>query len=405
MSILRDLNIPRSGSVENAKLLAWHVAEGEPYAEGDLLYEIETDKVATEVEATEPGILAKKLAAEGDEHKVGDRIGYWVAPGTSREAIVRALDAQTEAEATANASKPEAAVTASPQPAAATGEGGERLSPLVRRLAKEHGVDLATVRGSGPAGRITGDDVLAAAGKGAVSGGTAVPPGYEGVPCTKHPHSLRRKTIARRLVEAAAAPTLTADMEIDLSGLLSRREAAKAEGPAPSVLALIAVETARLLSTTHKRLNATYTDEAALMWDTVNLGIAIDTEDGLVVPVIRDAQGLDAPEISRRVADLAERARSNSLRADELEGGTFTLSNPGSLGPVIRAEAILNTPQVALLGLPGMVRIPRAIPDGAAWSIEVRPVLCPSLTFDHRALDGGAVISFLNDLKAAIEAM
>jgi pyruvate/2-oxoglutarate dehydrogenase complex dihydrolipoamide acyltransferase (E2) component len=404
MSILRDLKIPRSGSVENAKILAWHVKEGAPFAEGELLYEIETDKVATEVEAAEPGILAKRLAAEGDEHKVGDRVGYWAAPGTSREAIAQALEALDAPAADEDAS-PANGPAAAPQHAATAESGaGERVSPLVRRLAKEHGVDLSSLQGSGPGGRITGEDVLSASGQGD-SSPAALPPGYEGVACSRHQHSMRRKTIARRLTEAASAPTLTADMEIDLTGLLAHRESAKATGAAPSVLALIAVETAKLLSGAHKRLNATYTDEASLIWDTVNLGIAIDTEDGLVVPVIRDAQTLDAMAIGERIADLAARARANTLQAHELDAGTFTLSNPGSLGPTIRAEAILNTPQVALLGLPGMVRIPRALPDGDGWKIEVRPVIRPSLTFDHRALDGGNVIAFLNDLKSAIEAM
>ncbi len=398
MTKLHDLKIPHSGSVENAKLIEWRIAEGAAFREGDILYEIETDKVATEVEAVEPGILARRLSAEGDEHKVGDRIGLWASPGTTASAIAEALSAfdATPAEAPGGpqASAPSPApTTSSPAPA------GERISPLVRRLAKEYGVDLDDVTGSGPGGRITGEDVLAAAGQG--KSGTS--DAYDALPVTRLPHSLRRKTIARRMTEAAAAPTLTADMEVDLSKLLAKRDAARTDGKPPSVLAYVAHAVAVLLMGKHQALNATYTEDAALRWGTVNLGIAIDTEDGLVVPVIRDAQTLDPAALAERIADLATRARANSLAASELDGGTFTLSNPGSLGPVIRAEAILNTPQVALLGLPGLIHAPVAVKAGDGWAVEVRPLVRASLTFDHRALDGGPVIAFLNDLKAELE--
>ncbi|MFZ1293471.1 MAG: 2-oxo acid dehydrogenase subunit E2, partial [Pseudomonadales bacterium] len=217
------------------------------------------------------------------------------------------------------------------------------------------------------------------------------------------------RTIARRLAESARTmPQLTADMQVDLGNLLAARSrlnaAEQAAGRASvSVLSFVAAAVCRLLPQ-HAELNATYADTHMLLWRVVNLGVAVDTPEGLVVPVLRDAGRLSLPELNAAITALASRARAGELRAEELEGGTFTISNPGSLGPVLRAQAILNPPQVALLGLPGMRRAPVAIDDGSGgYCVEVRPLLCPSLTFDHRALDGGQVIRFLNALKEELE--
>ncbi|WP_262408083.1 dihydrolipoamide acetyltransferase family protein [Sphingopyxis sp. OPL5] len=398
MSILKELKIPHMGSVENAKLLSWVVREGETYADGDILYEVETDKTATEIEADGPGILVRQLAEPDAPMKVGDLVGLWAAAGTSQGDIAAALaarDSAAPAEAGAPAAVAADAPVAPAAAAAAPTEEGQRLSPLVRRLAAEHGVDLTTLAGTGPGGRITGDDVLAAAGK---SDGGAGAPGD----CETIAHSLRRQTIARRMTEAAAIPTLTADMEIDLGGLFARRAADKAAGRSISVLGQIA-HTAVEILVEQGLLNAHWTDSALLRFKSVHLGVAVETDDGLVVPVIRDAQSLDAEGLTAAIAELAEKARSGALKPADLEGGTFTISNPGSLGPTIRAEALLNPPQIALLGLPGIVRAPRAVERDGAWAVEVRQVVRPSLSFDHRAVDGGPVIAFLNLLKERLE--
>lgn len=395
MTILKNLNIPHMGSVENAKLLDWIVKEGETFAEGEILYEIETDKTATDVEAPDAGIFVKKLAEPGDEFKVGDLVGLWVAAGTAQADIASALEQWGNA---SNAdSNDTQSPTTGPEPsvlaAAVEERDGPKLSPLVRRLAAEHGVDLATVQGTGEGGRITGDDVLNAANQGTASDEVE-----------RVPHSLRRKTIAARMTEAANIPTLTADMEVDLSALFKRREALKAGGAAPTVMALIAHEAVQCLLT-HQALNAHWQDDAVLLWKPVHLGVAVNTADGLIVPVVRNADKLDAAALTNAIAEVADRARQGHLKPEDLQGGTFTISNPGALGPTVRAEALLNPPQVALLGLPGIVREPRAIQNGAEWSVEVRPIIRLSLSFDHRALDGGPVIAFLNDLKARIETL
>jgi pyruvate/2-oxoglutarate dehydrogenase complex dihydrolipoamide acyltransferase (E2) component len=418
--MLKDLNIPRMGSVENAKLVSWHVQEGGAYAVGDILFEIETDKTTTEVVAEESGILAKHLAAEGDEFKVGDRVGQWAPAGTSASALRKLLagDAAPTLEprqtlaAETKVTGPE--VAAAPRPLPRSSAGGQLISPLARRLAALHGINPAALQGGGPRGRITSHDILMAA----MSGGGAppsppkepqvlmssnssqpLPPAIEGESLFV-PHSMRRRTIANRMTMAASIPSLTADVEMDLTALLAKRKSM----PGVSVLGFIAHEAVAALAA-HRRLNAHWQDDGVVEWSTVHLGVAVDAPEGLVVPVIRHAERLGPVGLTHAIADLAAKARDGGLKLEEMEGGTFTISNPGSVGPVIRAEALLNPPQVALLGLPGIVRAPVAIPDGDSWSIAVRPLLRASLTFDHRALDGGPVIAFLNTLKARIEAL
>lgn len=416
MTTLSELRIPHSGSVENAKLVSWLIAEGAAFSAGQALYEIETDKTVMEVEAEADGVLARCEAEVGAEMKVGDRVG-WTAPvgatASDLAAAVRALDASSSA---APAAAPPAAPTssaASVDAGAATArpaaEAGARLSPLVRRLAAEHGVDLATVTGTGAGGKITGDDVLNAAKGG--SAGVPTLPGYEAVAVKAVANSSRRKAIARRLLESARnTATLTADMQIDLTMLLaarerlnSRRKAAGASGV--SVLSFIAHDLCKVLRQ-RPDFNASYTESHTLLWQDLHLGVAVDSPEGLVVPVIRHADQMDVEQLDAAVRSLAARAREGKLQPADLEGATFTLSNPGSLGPVLRAEAVLNPPQVALLGLPAVLRVPVAVQaEGGAWAVEVRPVVRPSLSFDHRALDGGQVIAFLDDLRQRIETL
>jgi pyruvate/2-oxoglutarate dehydrogenase complex dihydrolipoamide acyltransferase (E2) component len=399
------------GSVENARLLHWFIEEGASFSRGDLLYELETDKTVTEVEADADGVLVRRLAAEGDEFKMGDRVGLQAPAGTGSAEIAAALAAMDGGGPAADAG---------PKSSVPTGAVNVKSSPRSRKLAREHGVDITTLTGTGPRGRITGEDVLKAAsgtGGGPVEAATAPqvekPPAFNapaaGVSQEAKgqiiPHSLRRKTIARNMAATKReVPHLTADMDIDLSGLIALRKRYQANGqPAPSILAFFATSAARLLMD-HRHLNATFRDNDTILWDTVGLNIGVDTEEGLVVPIIRDAQLLTAAEMTTQIARLAARARDGSLAPSDMSGGTFTISNPGALGPVVRAEAVLNGPQVALLGMPGIVNKPVAVEmaDGS-FAIQVRPIIRAGITFDHRALDGGPVIRFLNALKFAIE--
>jgi len=413
MAVLNQLRIPHMGSVENARVVAWHLAEGDRFNRGQLLYEVETDKTLTEITADADGILARRAAEEGDELKVGDLVGWWTAVDATPAVIADALAALDGKPAAA--SVPSAAASSQAAPArrdedAATAPG---YSPRVRALAREHGVDLARVRGSGPRGRVTAEDVLAAAASAEVASSAEnasdIPAGYEGIPHVAHANSMRRRTIARRLAESArTAPHVTADMQIDMMSVLAARSRINAletgaGRPTVSLLSFLAAAVCRILPE-HPELNATYLDTHTLHWSAINLGIAVDTDDGLIVPVLRDAGTLSLQELNTAIAGVAERARAGKSEAGELDGGTFTISNPGSLGPVLRAEAILNPPQVALLGLPAMRYAPVAVSDAAGgFRVEVRPLLRASLTFDHRALDGGQVIRFLNAVKQDLE--
>ena len=429
--MLKDLNIPRMGSVENARMVAWRIDEGAPFQPGDVLYEIETDKTTTEVEAEEPGILARRLAAEGDEFKVGDRIGLWAAPGTLPANIEQALsgDAAPASQAVIPppaAAHPPATAAGFVRPVARGAAGGARISPLARRLAAQHDIDVAHISGSGAGGRITGDDVRAAARAASAilpapqsapapatraSAASAAPASPAPAPTVAYqappegeasvvPHTMRRRTIARRMVESAAIPTRTADMEIELTALFAARK----RQPGASILAMVAQETVAVLLQM-PQFNAHWRDDALVVWNTVHLGVAVDTPEGLVVPVIRNAERLNARGLTDAIAELAAKARAGKLSVAEIEGSTFTISNPGSVGPVLHTEALINPPEVGILGLPGIVRAVKAVPDGDGWATAVRPVLRPSLTFDHRAIDGGPAVEFLNTLKARIEAL
>ncbi|WP_116366481.1 dihydrolipoamide acetyltransferase family protein [Parahaliea mediterranea] len=411
MSDVKQLRIPHMGSVENARLVAWHVAENAYFTAGQTLYEVETDKTLTEVDADCDGYLLKQLAEEDEDFKVGDVVGLFAdgeVPGEALQAALQALNAVgADADAIPDAS-PSAGSTAdnsaaTPANTAAGAAGGARHSPLVRKLAAEHGINLTEVAGSGPAGRVTKEDILARVA--AADAKSPLPAGYEAVPCKTVANSLRRQTIARRLSAVAReVPQLTADMEIAIEHLievrheLSRTQVARGEAGI-SLFSCIAAAVCKALAD-HPELNATYGEKERYLWQTVNLGIAVDTPDGLVVPVVKDAQRLDVNELNTAIKGLTARALGGSLDREELEGGTFTLSNPGALGPVLRAEAILNPPQVALLGLPATRQVPVAeIDDDGNCRVAVRTVLRPSLTFDHRALDGGHAIRFLNTLS------
>ena len=210
------------------------------------------------------------------------------------------------------------------------------------------------------------------------------------------------------MATAAAVPSLTADVRVDLGLVLALREehnAARlaAGGEKASVQAFVARAAVEALRD-HPDLNAMFTDTELIRWSAVNLGFAVDAPGGLVVPVIRDAQSLGVVEISAAIADLARKAREGTLESTDLQGGTFTISNPGAVGPCLRAEALLNPPQTGLLGLPGLRREPVVVqgPDGDE-RVEIRSVMDPSLTFDHRAVDGGEAIRFLVGVRDRLQ--
>jgi pyruvate dehydrogenase E2 component (dihydrolipoyllysine-residue acetyltransferase) len=290
---------------------------------------------------------------------------------------------------------------------------GDRISsPVARRIAERHGIDLAGLRGSGMRGRVRKADVLAAL-ETAPAAPTAAPAsglprGYEDVPHTIEATTRQRRLIAEHMVRSRqTAAHMTTEAEVDMSAAARAREAINARRAAAghgkvSYLALIARAACAALQE-FPRLNSTFEMERHIIWNQVNLGIAVDTDAGLLVPVIRGCERLTAGAIADAIAELAQRARERRLTPDHMRAGTFTISNPGSLGG-ISAMAIINQPQVAILGTPAIVRRPAVVTDEhGEETIGIRPLMTLALTYDHRAVDGGEATRCVVRMKQLLE--
>ena len=435
-TVLIEVKIPHMGSVENATVTQWYKAEGDAVTEDDVICEIQTDKVVTEINAPSAGVLARILAAEGDDTPVGTVIALLADPSAAPDEVAAGLAAYTAGDAALppHTSDVTPAATPTPPEPVTSRPGQPRPSPLVRRLASEHAIVLDTVTGTGPGGRVTRDDLL-----GVINGTTSatppaptapapatpptaprpapapavgtssLPAGYQDVPHDAVPLSAQRRAIADNLATSArTAPQLTADVDVDLSWLSDVRaqlNASRQAGGATKLSFLPFIARAACATLTeHRDLNATYTGSHLVRWEPINLSVAVDSPAGLMVPVIDDAGRFTVTALADLLDTLSAKARDGKLAATDVQRGTFTLSNPGSVGPVERAEAILNPPQVALLGLTAIKRRPVALvsPDGDEY-VGIRPILRLSLTFDHRAIDGAPVIRFLTDLKGRLE--
>jgi 2-oxoglutarate dehydrogenase E2 component (dihydrolipoamide succinyltransferase) len=287
-------------------------------------------------------------------------------------------------------------------------------------MAKSHGVDLASVEGTGRNGRIRKADVEQAIGDFVRRGRTKstpapaassaeLPAGYSDVPHEVVETTRVRRAIAEHMARSRqTAAHMTTEVDVDLGTLIDVRAGINAAGleagePKLSFLPFIARAACAALGE-HPDLNATFLGERMIRWQTVNLGVAVDTPEGLLVPVVKGCERLTAAEIGAAIADLAERARTRKLVPDDLAGGTFTLSNPGSVGAV-SAPAIINQPQVAVLGVPAIQRRPWVIADEHGdESIAIRSILRLALTFDHRAIDGAGATRFAVAVKDNLEA-
>ena len=466
--------MPHMGvSVDEGTVIEWLKEVGDEVKADEPLCAIATDKVDTEVVAPADGVLVRIVADVGADVPVGQPLAE-LAPVGGGAVGVGSADATRRGEDSAGASEADGAsrgVSAEPTPTAETGSGGgeSRLtpglaaraaagrdefgrfdpqaaaeavlsfvpaasgtngasgvlaSPIARRMAASHGVELASLRGTGRAGRIRKVDV-----ERALAGSVdfvrplrtkstapsepsptqpAFPPGHADVPHEVVETPRVRKVIAEHMARSRqTAAHMTTEVDVDLSTLTRVRaelNAARLDAGEPklSYLPFIARAACAALAD-FPELNATFLGERTIHWQQVNLGVAVDTEEGLLVPVIKACDQLTAPEIGAAIADLAERARTRKLSPDDLAGGTFTLSNPGSVGAV-SAPAIINQPQVAVLGIPTIQRRPWVIagPDGNE-QIEIRPILRLAVTFDHRALDGADATRFAVAVKSKLE--
>ncbi len=406
------VTLPRLGQgMEAGTVVRWLKSEGDAVAKGDPLYELDTDKVTQEVEADAGGVLLKILVTEG-EVPVGTPLALI---GEAGEDISEAEAAEPVAAAAAGTpagdgapvaaqepESPERAVAplppeAEPTPATSRSNGGRiKASPLARRIARERGIDLAVLAGTGPEGRIVAEDVERAE---ALPGTARAAAASAAGRVERVELSSLRRTIARRMTEAWAAPAFQISMSADMGRAQELRALLVERHPdeRPTVTDVLTKVCAVALLR-HREVNATFAGDAVEIHPSANVGIAVATERGLVVPVIPGCDRLTVAEIAVARADLVARARDGKLQAADLEGGTFTISNLGMYG-VEQFVAVLNPPQAAILAV-GAIDDRVVARDG---EVCVRPTMTMTMTCDHRTIDGAAAADFLRTVKTFLE--
>lgn len=414
-----DIHVPEMGeSVVEATVGEWQKKEGDVVNVGDILVELETDKVDVEVGAESSGVLVKITAQSGEDVAVGDVLGT-IDPNGSADNISPDGTTASSAESSekSNQNETTTAVT-QPSPPPKTEPAGsdqkEKVTPVAKRIAAAEGIDVGEVSGSGAKGRITKRDV-----EQHLNQKTAVSqPAQTAQPTITVPEFLlpnqpqkeerirmsrRRRTIASRLVEAQqTAAMLTTFNEIDMSAVISlrkRRQDAFVEkfGIKVGFTSFFVKATIGALKA-FPRLNAEIDGDEMVIKNYYDIGIAVGAEEGLVVPVIRDANQLNFAEIEHQVKNYAQKSREGTLSLDDLRGGTFTITNGGVFGSML-STPILNPPQVGILGLHNIVQRPIAI-EG---EVVIRPIMYVALTYDHRIVDGREAVQFLVKVKQLIE--
>lgn len=400
-----DVVMPQLGeTVTEGTVVTWHKKPGESVKADELLFDVETDKVAMEVPAPAAGVLREVLVREGETVAVGTRLAVIEEAGAtaSVQPAVRPNSAQVESRAPV--ARPEVADRQAERGAARQSAGEPPLSPVVRRLIAEHDLDPSTIKGTGRDGRITREDVLAAVGGGGARPTPAKAPTQDEVV----PLSRIRKQIGAHMVRSkATSPHVLQAVEVDFHGVEAARTALgkawrEREGFGLTYLPFIA-RAALDAITEFPRINASIDGDNLVVHSHVHLGIAVDLGfEGLMVPVIRDAQGKTLAELARAIHAFAERARSKSIVPDDLAGGTYTISNSGPFGTLITAP-IINQPQVAILSTDGVRKKPVVVESAAGDAIAIRPVGVIAQSFDHRAFDGAYSAAFLKRLREIIE--
>jgi len=396
-------------SVVEATVSKWLKHEGDSIKSFEPLLEVSTDKVDSEIPAPSEGVLLKIYVKEGQT----------VEHGTLLALIGEAGEAPTHETPQAAARAPQSANGDSHPSASYTGH----VTPVVARMVAEHGVDLSKITGTGREGRVTKKDVEAflASDSPAVSEPPAapvqpaVPPRLHpveavpaGTPGDLVPLSAMRKAIAEHMVRSKlqTSPHVTSVFEVDMSAVMAHREANKdafaRQGVNLTLTAYFVAATVDALRAT-PYLNAQWTNQGVYLHHTMNIGLAVALDDGLIVPVIKNAQDLNLMGLARAVNDLAARARNKQLKPEEVQGGTFTITNHGVSGSLF-ATPIINQPQVGILGVGVIEKRVKVITDAAGQdAIAIRPCVYVSITFDHRVVDGAAGDGFLLILKQRLE--
>jgi pyruvate dehydrogenase E2 component (dihydrolipoamide acetyltransferase) len=397
--VATEVILPRLGQgMESGTIVRWLKSEGEPVEKGEPLFELDTDKVTQEVEAEADGVLLKIAVPEG-EVPVGQTVAFIGAEGEDvpEVAAPAPVEQPKEAEPVAQAQAPE---PEAPPVEVASGNGRIKASPLARRIARERGIELSAIRGTGPDGRIVAEDVeRAEAGAPTAASNKLLQAPVSTGEVERIPLSNIRKTIARRLTKAWQIPVFQLQASADMTrvnALVARLRERDPEVRA-TVTDVLAKVCAQALMR-HREVNAEFTEDAILLHPSANVGLAVAAPQGLVVPVIRSAERLSLTEIAGIRADIVGRARENKLRAEDLEGGTFTISNLGMYS-VESFTAVLNPPQAAIVAVGATED--RVVPVGG--ETVVRPMLTLTATFDHRAVDGAPAAAFLHTLKESLE--
>jgi len=385
-----DVLMPQLGeTVAEGTIAAWHKQVGDAVEKGDVLLDVETDKVATEIEAPVSGVLASIDIAEGETVDVGTVLAVIAVEGEvveEKPAAVETIAAKAE----------------EPAPGGLPPKlGNDKVSPAVRRLLKQHSLDIASIAGTGRDGRVTRQNVLdhIEQGDSTTSAGTAgerIP--FDRVRKVTAAHMVKSKAISPHVLQTIDADFLAVD-----TSRLARKEQWKADmGYSLSYLPYVARAVCIAIAD-FPRVNASVDDDALIVHAEVNLAIAIDlNHEGLLAAVTRNAGALSVSKLAMHFNDLIARAKTNKLRPDDLQGGTYTLSNPGPFGTLFTAP-IINQPQVAILSMDAVKKRPHVIETAGGDSIAIRPVGILAHSFDHRAVDGAYSAAYLNRLKAIIE--
>lgn len=379
-----------------SQVLRWLKAVGEPVAEHEPLIELETDKVTVEVASPAAGVLTEILKQEQDEVAPGELLGrIGAAAGAAAPSPAIASPAPSGSSDAARADDP-----AAPPPRSA-GASPRALSPAVRRLLAEHGLAPQAVRGTGEAGRITVADVMREISAPKTEPPTAAEPtGTERVASHRLAHSALRRRIAARMVESLlhTAPHVTTVFEVDMGAVLEHRQRHREDfarqGVALTLTAYFAQAAVTAIGAVPEA-NSRWTETELEVYDTINLGIATAAEEGLIVPVLAQAESLDLLETARRLEELVRRARAGALTPADVRGGTFTLSNHGVSGSLLAAPIIIPQPQSAILGLGKLEKRAVVIDDGGEDRIVARSRCYATLTLDHRVMDGARANRFL----------
>ena len=397
-----DIVMPQLGeTVAEGTLTIWHKKPGDRVEANELLFEVSTDKVDTEIPAPASGTLVEVLVPEGDTVDVGTRLGVIQADGEEALAPVAQIAETPQSNGPITDSTPRD--SSAPPP----------ISPVVSRLLAEYGLNAADIAGTGAGGRIKRKDVEAYKALSTVpdigqpAGNIAGEPGESNERTIIPFNTIRKRTADHMVRSKTTSPHVLQAVEVDFHKVAKIREQDGAawkdrEGFTLTYLPFIAFAVCRALGD-FPHVNASIARESLVVWKSVHLGIAVDLDfEGLVAPVIRSAHEKSVAEMARAITDLAARARAKTLSPDDFAGGTYTISNSGVFGTMITAP-IINQPQVAILSTDGIKKRPVVIEAGGSEAIVARPVGILAQSFDHRAIDGAYSAAFLNRIREIIE--